>query len=115
MRAGREGLAKAGRAALLLAGLGLAVAACAAAGRWENPDLPEDRWAGDRAACRSYASDKVEREVAFEQAIPGGGAFDSAGSLESAMASFDAIKRRDALFAACMRSRGYRKAGRQPG
>lgn len=99
--------------AVALAGLALLAAACAAPGEWRNPTLPEGRWSADRAACRSYARDKSERELALEQAIPGQGALGAAKTLESAMARYDAAKRRDRLFAACMTSRGYRKGDTQ--
>ncbi len=91
---------------ILLAG------ACAAPSetttRWTHPERPSDAISADLAACRAWATDRVERDV--RRADYGGAGVTSAGEHESRMARHDAARRRDSLAAGCMRDRGYRPA-----
>ena len=84
-------------------------AACAAPTRWENPDLPRDRWTGDKAACRVQATAEAERDYVRSRAYRAQDDDTRTDPLRARMARFDAVKKRDDLFARCMRARGYRE------
>ena len=84
-------------------------AACAAPTRWENPGGPRDRWSGDKAACRVQAVAGAERDYVRDRGYRGGDDDTRADPLRARMARFDAVKKRDTLFAGCMRARGYRE------
>ena len=82
----------------------LLAAACAAPGRWENPNLAPGRWPLDRAECRSRAEAKAEGEYIRDQDIG------QPGQWRDAMAKFEAGKRAQALYAHCMKTKGYARA-----
>ena len=87
----------------------LAVSACAAPGAWENPNLDPGRWPLDRAECRSRAEAKVEGEFIRDQDIG------QPDQWRRAMARFDAGKRAQALYANCMKTKGYARAVKDGG
>ncbi len=101
MRSGPKGLA-----ALLAVVL---AAACAVPTRWENPGVPRDRWAGDKAACRVQATAEAERDYVRGRGYRIQDDDTRADPLRARMARFDALKQRDTLFARCMRALGYRE------
>ena len=90
-------------------------AACAAPTRWENPDLPRDRWAGDKAACRVQAVAGAERDYVRGRGYQAEDYDTRRDSLRARMARYDVVKKRDALFAGCMRARGYREGMKSGG
>ncbi len=83
--------------------------ACAAPIRWENPGVPRDRWPGDKAACRVQAAAEAERGYVRDFGYRTQDDDTRADPLRARMARFDALKKRDSLFARCMRARGYRE------
>ncbi len=82
---------------------------CARNGNWENPNVPKEQWPRDAAACRRGAAAEVEREAAREEILRHGGPSGTGGAYEAEMARYDALKRRDALTARCMKIRGYQR------
>jgi hypothetical protein len=91
----------------LVAAVLLIVAACGPEpGPWQHANLPEERWKQDEAECRRYAQARAEREFAIDSwgGAPGYG---RGTTLFDQMGRFDAEKRRNSLFDACMKSRGY--------
>ena len=52
-----------GRRMAMLA-MPVAICACAQAGSWQNPNVPQDQWSADRAYCMDGARDRAEREFA---------------------------------------------------
>ena len=121
MTKGRGGIA---RSLGVLGGLGaLVVAACAATGGWENPDVPKERWVADEAACRRLVEARVERAHARDPLTrePQGTAFESGrisrgydrgpDAWASRMALYEAGKLRTRLIAECMTERGYTRRG----
>ncbi len=84
-------------------------AACAVPTRWENPGVPRDRWAGDKAACRGQAAAEAERDYIRDRGYRTQDDDTRTDPLRARMARFDALKKRDNLFARCMRARGYRE------
>lgn len=85
------------------------LSACAPATRWENAAVSRERWRADTAECRARASHEVEADWARRQRVPGGGPMERTTAWDAQMARYDAGKRRDSLFASCMRFKGYRK------
>ncbi len=97
----------------------LVVAACAATGGWENPQVPKERWAADAAACRRLVEPQVDRAYARDPLTraPAGAVSDpgrpslgydrGADAYASRMALYEAGKLRVRLIAACMTERGY--------
>ncbi len=83
--------------------------ACAAPIRWENPGVPRDRWPGDKAACRVQAAAEAERDYVRDRGYRTQDDDTRTDPLRARMARFDALKKRDSLFARCMRARGYRE------
>ena len=83
--------------------------ACAAPIRWENPGVPRDRWPGDKAACRVQATAEAERGYVRDRGYRSQDDDTRTDPLRARMARFDALKKRDTLFARCMRARGYRE------
>ncbi len=81
---------------------------CARTGNWENQNLPKEQWPLDAAACRRGAAAEVEKEAAREEILRPGGPSGTGGAYEAEMSRYDALKRRDALTARCMKIRGYR-------
>ena len=90
-------------------------AACAAPTRWENPGVPGDRWAGDKAACRAQAATEAERGYIRDRGYRIQDDDTRTDPLRARMARFDALKKRDTLFARCMRARGYREVKKNGG
>ncbi len=84
-------------------------AACAVPTRWENPGVPRDRWAGDKAACRVQAAAEAERGYIRDRGYRTQDDDTRADPLRARMARFDALRKRGTLFARCMRVRGYRE------
>ena len=81
----------------------LALAACAAAPEWVNPELPAARQGADLVACRRLA----DREVA-----PGAATEPGAERSSDPMKMVDRMdtgRRFEALVADCMADRGYRR------
>ena len=89
--------------------------ACAAPIRWENPGVPRDRWPGDKAACRAQATAEAERAYVRDRGYRTQDDDTRADPLRARMARFDAVKKRDTLFARCMRARGYREVKKNGG
>ncbi len=81
--------------------------ACAAPIRWENPGVPRDQWPGDKTACRAQAAAEAERDYVRGYRIQDDDT--RTDPLRARVARFDALKKRDTLFARCMRARGYRE------
>ena len=88
-------------------------AACAAPTRWDNPGVPRDRWPGDKAACRVQAAAEAERDYVRGYRIQDDDS--RTDPLRARMARFDAVKKRDDLFARCMGARGYREVMKSGG
>ncbi len=84
-------------------------AACAVPTRWENPGVPRDRWPGDKTACRAQAATEAERGYIRDRGYRPQDDDTRRDPLRARMARFDAVKKRDNLFARCMRARGYRE------
>ncbi len=84
-------------------------AACAAPTHWKNPGVPSDRWPGDKAACRAQAAAEAERDYIRDRGYRSQDDDARTDPLRARMARFDALKKRDTLFARCMRARGYRE------
>ncbi len=84
-------------------------AACAAPIRWENPGLPRDRWPVDKSVCRAQAAAEADRGYIRDRGYRPQDDDSRADPLRARMARFDAVKKRDTLFARCMRARGYRE------
>ena len=89
--------------------------ACAAPIRWENPGLPRDRWTGDKAACRVQATAEADRGYVRDRGYRAEDDDTRRDPLRARMARFDAVKKRDTLFARCMRARGYREVKKSAG
>ncbi len=90
-------------------------AACAAPTRWENPGVPRERWTGDKAACRVQATAEADRGYIRDRGYRTEDDDTRADPLRARMARFDALKKRDTLFARCMRARGYREVKKNAG
>ena len=90
-------------------------AACAAPTRWENPGVPRDQWTGDKAACSAQAAAKAERDYVRNRGYRIQDDDTRTDPLRARMARFDALKKRDTLFARCMRARGYREVKKNGG
>ncbi len=90
-------------------------AACAAPTRWENAGVPRDRWTGDKAACRAQAATEAERGYIRDRGYRIQDDDTRRDPLRARMARFDAVKKRDGLFARCMRARGYREVKKSGG
>ena len=90
-------------------------AACAAPTRWESPGVPRDRWPGDKAACRAQAAAEAERGYVRGRGYRIQDDDTRTDPLRARMARFDAVKKRDDLFARCMRARGYREVKKSGG
>jgi hypothetical protein len=75
-------------------------------GRWENADLPKEKWAHDEADCRVQASEKITQELgAFEEGWTDN--YDPARSVET-LWQWQRTKRRESeLFEICMTEKGY--------
>ena len=91
------------------------VAACAVPTYWENPGVPRDRWPGDKAACRAQAATEAERGYVRGRGYRIQDDDTRTDPLRARMARFDAVKKRDDLFARCMRARGYREVKKSGG
>jgi len=77
--------------------------------RWANPAVAAEVWANREDDCRRQARDRAEREfVTLDQPDPGA-QFGRTTTLRSDIARFDAGRRREDLFIACMRDRGFRQ------
>ncbi len=85
---------------------------CAGTGSWENPNVANEQWPRDAAACRRGAAAEVEKEAARGEILRPGG-LSAGGAYEAQMARYDALKRRDALSARCMKIRGYQRVRRR--
>lgn len=86
------------------------LAACApATHRWENPGVPEDRWAQDRTYCRHEAVRQTEGEYERDHNYASDPNLGRSNTYEGQMARYDSGKRRDVLYTECLRARGYRK------
>jgi len=86
----------------------LPLVACAAAGRWENPNVPREQWARDRDACRAQARAAVEKEYGREELL--GRGEERRYRLDQQMARYEAEKRTQYLNDQCMRRLGYHRA-----
>ena len=91
------------------------VAACAVPTYWENPGVPRDRWPGDKAACRAQAATEAERGYVRGRGYRIQDDDTRTDPLRARMARFDAVKKRDDLFARCMGARGYREVKKSGG
>lgn len=93
--------------------LGLVLAGCAAPQdrtNWVNPDVPEDQWSLDRAACRQQAEEQaarqLDRDLAASENVSGGGGT-GMSSLSRQFAVDDARDLRRRLYTNCLSGRGY--------
>jgi hypothetical protein len=90
---------------------GILLGACAAPARWSHPSLPSDQWSIDQATCKHRANRLIDRELARRNPLGDSGRT----TLERNFQHFDATKRRNNLFAQCLRGKGYVKDPPKPG
>ena len=93
--------------------LAIITGSCGGNGSWENQNVPKEQWPRDAAACRRGAAAEVEKEAARDENLLQGGSTGSTSAYEAQMARYDALKRRDALSARCMKNRGYQNVKRR--
>lgn len=100
---------------LVLAGAGLAVAACATT-TWNRSGATEAERQRDLSACQAEASAAVEtrygRQLPPHAVDPGGSSYDSqtlggSQTFNTMMVRNEAIRASDRMVADCMRGRGY--------
>lgn len=101
----------------------LVVAACAATGGWENPQVPRERWVADAAACRRHVEARVDRAHTRDPLTRGpGGVISDLGrpslgydrgpdAYSARLALYEAGKLRTRLVGECMTERGYTRIG----
>ncbi len=77
--------------------------------RWENPAIAEEVWENHRDECRRLAETKAEREYRTLYQPDLQNQFGRSTTLQTKLARFDAARRREDLFTACMRDRGFRR------
>ena len=85
----------------------VAIGACAQAGSWQNPNVPQDQWSADRAYCMDVARDRAEREFLIEQQTNRSLNYNLGGRWASDMNRFSGQRRQQQLFESCMTQRGY--------
>jgi hypothetical protein len=83
------------------------IGACAQAGSWQNPNVPQDQWSADRAYCMDGARDRAEREFLMEQQTNRSLNYNLGGRWASDMNRFSGQRRQQQLFESCMTQRGY--------
>lgn len=101
-------------AAVMMATAAL-LGACADTGTWQNPNVPHEQWAQDKADCQRRARNQAEREFAIteqsSQSVMSGGVSGGPASpnsqWQSDMNRFSAQKRETRLFENCMTAKGY--------
>ena len=86
----------------------LTIGGCAQSGSWQNPDVPEEQWSADRAACQMRARDQAEREFALGQQGTRSLNYDLGGQWQTDMNRFSGQRRQQQLFETCMSQLGYR-------
>lgn len=85
----------------------VALGACAQAGSWQNPNVPQDQWSADRAYCMDVARDRAEREFLMEQQTNRSMNYNLGGRWAGDMNRFSGQRRQQQLFESCMTQRGY--------
>jgi hypothetical protein len=85
------------------------LASCAGASHWRNADVPQGQWTVDEAACQRQATREVEKEAARDQAFFGDPDLGSPNTLRARLAVYESAKHHKAIFAYCMKIRGYTK------
>ena len=85
------------------------LAACAGTFHWRNADVPPAQWATDEAACQRHATREVEKEAARDQSFFGDPNLGSPNTLQARLAGYESAKHGKAIFAYCMKTRGYTK------
>ena len=96
------------RTAALAAAVATGIAACAPSAQWTHPVLDERYWPHDVDACEGRAWAEAERDFAFRNpTINAPWRWPNRG-LGADIARYEAQERAADLFAACMKSRGYR-------
>lgn len=89
--------------------LPLVVAACSTDKVWENPDVPRDQWALDRATCQDQAQVQAERDFTLDQQANRSLPRNQAAPWTGQMDRFSAQQRQTQLFNACMARLGYKQ------
>ncbi|MDA0305248.1 MAG: hypothetical protein O3B76_03045 [Proteobacteria bacterium] len=82
---------------------------------WHKPGATQGDWNSDEINCRSLARRKVDREYRAEASQIGSGEYRSGATLTKTMNRYEAKKREQALFEACLKSRGFVKSGPKDG
>lgn len=104
-------------------GAALVVAACAdvgewwqkkweTGGTWENPNVPWEQWARDRAECRLVAREEAERDYALTRAAGPPEDYSRTRPVTAPVDRFEAQRREQALYERCLTDRGYRRVHR---
>jgi len=75
-----------------------------------TPGANQGDWNSDEINCRSLARRKIDREYRAEASQIGSGEYRSGATLTKAMNRYEAKKREQALFEACLKSRGFVKS-----
>ncbi len=79
------------------------LSACAGSSGWVNPAVPQDRWDADLSACRHEAEASLGPTASIE---PGNERTSNPMQMVDQTRN---AKRFDALIAACMAEKGYRR------
>jgi len=115
---------KAGLGILLVAAFALIIGGCTKRppATWHKPGTTlgttpgttQGDWNSDEINCRSLARRKINREYRAEASQIGSGEYRSGATLRKTMNRYAAKKREQALFEACLKSRGFVKSGPPP-
>ena len=76
--------------------------------RLENPGVSAGQQSVDQANCRSRAKRKAEKEYAAAEPIPSGGGINTGAAFSTQISRYDAARRAQALYEACLKRLGYR-------
>lgn len=76
----------------------------------ENPGVSAGQQSVDQANCRSRAKRKAEKEYAAAEPMPSAGGFNTSAAFSSQISRYDASRRAQTLYEACLRRLGYRPA-----
>jgi hypothetical protein len=105
---------------LLIAAFALTIGACtkrqpetwrkSGAAPQATPGAIQNDWNSVRINCRSIARRKINREYRAEASQIGSGEYRGGATLSRTMNRYEAKKREQAMFEACLKSQGYEKA-----
>jgi hypothetical protein len=84
------------------------VVACTQSGEWQNPDIPQDQWNRDQAACEAVARKQAEQDFALSQQAGQSLNYNLGGQWSAEMNRYSAQRQQRDFFRACMSQRGYR-------